>query len=162
MALSKPGNTLPWIEMPVVDEPGMVMRWIIDTGMQRGIAGEDARSHVWTAYTDRKAFLRSCGIDSVNDIYVLVVTGDGEIVVAVGASDRLGWVEVADRGPGFGGDAEPLFEKFARGQAGDGRPPGTGLGLALARAFLRAMQGDVSACDREGGGAVVRLMAPLA
>ena len=80
MALSKPGNTLPWIEMPVIDEPGMVMRWIIDTGMQRGIAGKDARSHVWTAYTDRKAFLRSCGIDSVNDIYVLVVTGDGEIL----------------------------------------------------------------------------------
>jgi len=27
-----------------------------------------------------RAFLRSCGIDSVNDIYVLVVTGDGEIL----------------------------------------------------------------------------------
>ena len=80
MALSKPGNTLPWIEMPVIDEPGMVMRWIIDTGMQRGIAGKDARSHVWTAYTDRRAFLSSCGIDSVNDIYVLVVTADGTIL----------------------------------------------------------------------------------
>jgi len=80
MALSQPGNTVPWIEMPVIDEPGMVMRWIIDTGMQRGIAGEDARSHVWTAYTDRKAFLRSCRIDSVNDIHVLVVTRDGAIL----------------------------------------------------------------------------------
>jgi K+-sensing histidine kinase KdpD len=88
--------------------------------------------------------------------------GGSEIVVAVGASDGLGWVEVADHGPGFGGDAEPLFEKFARGQAGDGRPPGTGLGLALARAFLRAMQGDVTACDRDSGGAIVRLTAPLA
>jgi len=80
MALSQPETKLPWIEMPVIDEPGMVMRWIIDTGMQRGIPGKDARSHVWTAYTDRKAFLRSCGIDSVKDIQVLVVTRDGTIL----------------------------------------------------------------------------------
>ena len=80
MGLTKPGNTLPWIEMPVIDEPGMVMRWIIDTGMQRGIPAKDARSHVWTAYTDRKAFLESCGIDSVDDIHVLVVARDGAIL----------------------------------------------------------------------------------
>jgi len=80
MKLTQPGNTLPWIEMPVIDEPGMVMRWIIDTGMQRGIPGKDARGHVWTAYTDRKAFLKSCGIDSVNDIHVLVVARDGAIL----------------------------------------------------------------------------------
>lgn len=48
--------------------------------MQRGIPGQDARSHVWTAYTDRKAFLESCGIDSVNEIHVLVVTRDGAIL----------------------------------------------------------------------------------
>jgi hypothetical protein len=66
--------------MPVIDEPGMVMRWIIDTGMQRGIPDQDIRSHVWTAYTDRKAFLTSCGIDSVSDIHVLVVARDGRIL----------------------------------------------------------------------------------
>ena len=80
MELTKPGNTVPWIEMPVIDEPGMVMRWIIDAGMQSGIPGKDARSHVWTAYTDRKAFLTSCGIDSVQDIHVLVVARDGAIL----------------------------------------------------------------------------------
>jgi len=80
MGLTKPGNTLPWIEMPVIDEPGMVMRWVIDTGMRSGIPGKDARSHVWTAYTDRQAFLKSCGIDSVKDIHVLVVARDGAIL----------------------------------------------------------------------------------
>jgi hypothetical protein len=35
---------------------------------------------VWTAYTDRQAFLQSCGIDSVQDIHVLVVTRDGAIL----------------------------------------------------------------------------------
>ena len=80
MGLSRPGNTVPWVEMPVIDEPGMVMRWIIDTGMQRGIPGNEARSHVWTVYTDRKAFLKSCGIDSVADIHTLVVTREGTIL----------------------------------------------------------------------------------
>lgn len=82
MGLTEPGNRLPWIEMPVIDDPGMVMRWIIDTGMQRGIADKNARGHVWTAYTDRKAFLKSCGIDSVADIHVLVVARDGTILAS--------------------------------------------------------------------------------
>jgi hypothetical protein len=80
MGLAQPGNTVPWIEMPVIDEPGMVMRWIIDTGMQRGIPDKEVRSHVWTVYTDRKAFLTACGIDSVDVIHVLVVARDGTIL----------------------------------------------------------------------------------
>lgn len=80
MGLARPDNTLPWVEMPVIDEPGMIMRWVIDTGMQRGIPGKDARSHVWTAYTDRKGFLKSCGIESMSDIHVLVVARDGTIL----------------------------------------------------------------------------------
>jgi len=80
MRLAEPESRLPWIEMPVIDEPGFVMRWIIDTGMQRGIPGKDARSHVWTVYTDRQAFLKSCGIDSVREIHLLVVKRNGEIL----------------------------------------------------------------------------------
>ena len=80
MGLTQPANTLPWIEMPVIDEPGVVMRWIIDTGMQRGIPDREVRGHVWTAYTDRKKFLASCGIDSMLEIHVLVVARDGRIL----------------------------------------------------------------------------------
>ena len=80
MGLTKPENPLPWVEMPVIDEPGMVMRWIIDTGMQRGIPDREIRSHVWTAYTDRTRFLASCGVDSMADIHVLVVARDGTIL----------------------------------------------------------------------------------
>ena len=80
LGLTQPANTLPWIEMPVIDEPGMVMRWIIDTGMQRGIPDREIRSHVWTVYTDRAKFLASCGIDSMADIHVLVVARDGTIL----------------------------------------------------------------------------------
>jgi phosphoribosylformimino-5-aminoimidazole carboxamide ribonucleotide (ProFAR) isomerase len=80
MGLTQPTNTLAWIEMPVIDEPGMVMRWIIDTGMQRGIPDQEIRSHVWTVYTDRAKFQASCGIESMADIHVLVVARDGTIL----------------------------------------------------------------------------------
>ena len=71
-------------------------------------------------------------------------------------------LDVIDHGPGFGGPAEPLFEKFARGVAGDGRPPGAGLGLAIARSYLQAQGGRIEAGDQPDGGARVRLVLPLA
>jgi len=80
LGLTRRGNQLPWVEMPVIDDPGVVMRWIIDTGMQRGIPDREIRSHVWTVYTERKAFLESCGIESVDAIHVLVVTREGEVL----------------------------------------------------------------------------------
>jgi two-component system sensor histidine kinase KdpD len=82
--------------------------------------------------------------------------------IRAGRADGMGWVEVLDEGPGFAGAAEPMFEKFVRGHQGDGRPPGVGLGLSIARGFLEAQGGRVEAGDRPGGGACVRLLAPLA
>ena len=66
-------------------------------------------------------------------------------------------VVIGDRGPGFGGDPERFFEKFVRGAEGDGRAPGLGLGLAIARAFMESQNGAVAAANRAGGGAEVRL-----
>jgi len=83
--------------------------------------------------------------------------------VRAGAADGEGWVEVEDEGPGFAGPVEPLFARFTRGVAGDGRPPGLGLGLSIARGFMGAMGGRVEAANRDDGeGARVRLVAPLA
>jgi two-component system sensor histidine kinase KdpD len=83
--------------------------------------------------------------------------------IRAGREDGMGWVEVLDEGPGFAGSSEALFEKFVRGREGDGRPPGVGLGLSIARGFLEAQGGRVEATDRlDGAGARVRLLAPLA
>jgi hypothetical protein len=80
LGLDQPANTIPWIEMPLIDNPGMFMRWFIDTGMRGGIKGRFQRSHVWTAYTDKKAFLQFCGITSEGEIRVLVVDRTGTIL----------------------------------------------------------------------------------
>ncbi len=69
-------------------------------------------------------------------------------------------VDVADRGPGLGDNPERLFQKFVRGVSGDGRTPGLGLGLALARGFMESQGGTLSAANREGGGAIFSLAFP--
>jgi two-component system sensor histidine kinase KdpD len=61
-------------------------------------------------------------------------------------------ISVSDRGPGFPMEsAERLFEKFYRG---DGRKTGgLGLGLSIARGFVEAHGGKLTAENRDGGGA---------
>ena len=46
-----------------------------------------------------------------------------------------------------------MFERFHRGRAGRAGPPGTGLGLPIARELMRRWGGDVTLANREGGGA---------
>jgi two-component system sensor histidine kinase KdpD len=78
-------------------------------------------------------------------------------VSAQGAAE----IEVADRGPGIpAGDEERIFEKFYRG--GDGtRASGTGLGLAVCQAIVRAHGGTITATNRPGGGAILRFTLPF-
>lgn len=83
--------------------------------------------------------------------------GGTEISVSARCEDHALLVEVADGGPGLGDNPERLFEKFVRGVASDGRAPGLGLGLALARSFMESQGGSANAANREGGGAVFTL-----
>jgi len=53
-------------------------------------------------------------------------------------------LQVADDGPGLPpGDAEVLFQPFARGQ-GEGGPSGSGLGLSICRAVAELHGGHIS------------------
>ena len=67
-------------------------------------------------------------------------------------------VEVLDAGPGIGEDERELvFERFHRGRAGRAGPPGTGLGLPIARELARQWGGEVTLANRPAGGAVATL-----
>jgi two-component system sensor histidine kinase KdpD len=69
-------------------------------------------------------------------------------------------LSVSDRGPGFPMEsAEKLFEKFYRG---DGRKTGgLGLGLSIARGFVEAHGGKLTAENRDGGGARFIIWLPV-
>src|SRR4051812_15852890 len=69
-------------------------------------------------------------------------------------------ISVSDRGPGFAPElGERVFEKFYRG---DGRRAGgLGLGLAIARGFVEAHGGKLTAENRDGGGARFTIDVPV-
>lgn len=71
-------------------------------------------------------------------------------------------ISVADTGPGIDESlGNKAFEPFVQGP-GDGEARGAGLGLAIARRLIEAMDGSVTLESGLGGGAVARLRAPVA
>lgn len=72
-------------------------------------------------------------------------------------------ISIADEGEGIPPDEiEAIFDKFYRVSAGDRRPAGTGLGLAVCRGFVEAFGGHISAANRlHGRGAVFTITLPI-
>jgi two-component system, OmpR family, sensor histidine kinase KdpD len=73
------------------------------------------------------------------------------------------WVlEVLDRGPGIPrGDEERIFDRFYRAPGlRESAVPGVGIGLAVCRGLVQAHGGQLTAANREGGGAVFRVTLP--
>ena len=62
-------------------------------------------------------------------------------------------IQVMDRGTGFPeSELSSVFNKFYRGK--DSKTGGTGLGLSIVRGFVEAHQGNVTAENRQNGGAL--------
>jgi two-component system sensor histidine kinase KdpD len=75
------------------------------------------------------------------------------------AAERL-VISVSDRGPGLpAGSAERVFEKFYRGD--DRKTGGLGLGLSIARGFVEAHGGRLTAENRSTGGARFVMALPV-
>ncbi|CAA9363114.1 MAG: hypothetical protein AVDCRST_MAG68-4626, partial [uncultured Gemmatimonadetes bacterium] len=88
-------------------------------------------------------------------------TETGAVCVSAGLDGDRGWIEVRDTGPGLpGGSEEAVFEEFLQLAPKGKREPGTGLGLAIARRLARAMDGDLTARNLDGGGAAFTLYLP--
>jgi two-component system OmpR family sensor kinase len=94
----------------------------------------------------------------------LAHTPDGTAVrVSTGISGRMGFIEVADDGPGIpAGESTRVFDRFYqadRSRSGGG----TGLGLAIVRAIAEALGGSAEVVARgSGAGATLRVNIPLA
>lgn len=86
--------------------------------------------------------------------------GRPEIAVAGACDGELWHLTVADRGAGLApGDAERVFEPFARGR--DARAPGAGLGLALCRAVAERAGGRIWVEAPPGLGCTFHVVLPL-
>ena len=89
-----------------------------------------------------------------------VVQGHGPraIIIRTGPANGQAEVTVADTGPGIPrGKREEIFDPFFTTKAG-----GMGMGLAIVRTIVRAHGGWIWAEDAVGGGAVFRVILPLA
>ena len=68
-------------------------------------------------------------------------------------------IEISDRGPGF---SDEMISRFGQPYSSTKGRPGGGLGLFLLVNVLRKLGGSASVANRDAGGAVVRIMLPLA
>jgi len=86
----------------------------------------------------------------------------GSIVVRTSAvTDDAFRLEVEDTGIGIAPDQiERLFLKFEQLDTGAGKPPGTGVGLALTRKIVEAQGGSVGVRSRLGEGSVFHAVLP--
>ncbi len=77
------------------------------------------------------------------------------------SDDRLEF-SVEDNGPGIDPlDLPLIFEKFYRGKRSSGKRKGSGMGLAIIRAILKAHGGGIEVSNVPGGGARFRFWVPL-
>jgi hypothetical protein len=52
---------------------------MLNEGMRMGIPDQKARKNTITLYLDKPSFLKHLGIDSEEEIQILLVTGDGKV-----------------------------------------------------------------------------------
>ena len=86
------------------------------------------------------------------------------VQLRVSTSTDTATVEVIDHGPGISEqDRSRVFERFFRADTSRARASGgSGLGLSIVAALVKAHQGSVTVEETPGGGATFRVALPLA
>lgn len=85
-----------------------------------------------------------------------------EIIVEPAAGGRQS-LSLLDRGPGLGElDAQIIFQRFGQGERSrTAQQHGFGLGLYIVKSYVELMRGEVTASNRDGGGAVFTCLLPV-
>ncbi|MFB3812931.1 MAG: DUF4118 domain-containing protein [Terriglobales bacterium] len=84
------------------------------------------------------------------------------ILISAEAADGFLTTSVADRGAGIDEtEQRAVFERFYRGRGQRSAVPGTGMGLAIAKAILEAHGGSITVTSQLGRGSTFRFTLPL-
>ncbi|NNF70099.1 MAG: hypothetical protein HKN01_10025 [Acidimicrobiia bacterium] len=75
--LGQSNESFAYFEVPFIDVKWRPARGFIDGGMRAGIADAEVQATTVTVYGRRGPWLRRLGVDSLDDIVVLLVDGDG-------------------------------------------------------------------------------------
>lgn len=68
-----------YVELPVIYRMGPLGQWMLNEGMRAGIPNQKARERTITLYLNKSNFLSQLGIDSQDQIQILLVDRQGEI-----------------------------------------------------------------------------------
>ncbi len=106
-------------------------------------------------------------VEKVERIYFNIMSNafkftpdNGSITVTVSCDNNMLIVKVADTGRGMNAeDMKRVFERFY--QAETVRPQGSGIGLAVSKAFATMHGGDITVDSHEGEGSVFTLTIPV-
>ncbi|WP_225205919.1 hybrid sensor histidine kinase/response regulator [Novosphingobium huizhouense] len=105
--------------------------------------------------TDQKR-LRQVLINLISN--AIKFTDAGSVTLRLRCTGEVTRFEVEDTGPGIApADRERVFAPFERGEDADGRGSGFGLGLAITRAIVQILGGDIAIVDAPRGGAMFRV-----
>jgi hypothetical protein len=77
LAVEQPG--LRYYELPTIKEMGRVMRWVINSGMARGIEDAKARAATITLFIDKGPFIQALSIRTEEAINLVVVDRAGRV-----------------------------------------------------------------------------------
>jgi signal transduction histidine kinase len=93
------------------------------------------------------------GIDAMTDMSA----GSRNISIRTSRAEKFAELSVSDRGPGIPEEKlKEIFEPFYTSKA-----EGMGMGLSIARTIIEAHNGQISAKNRDHGGASIRIRLPL-
>ena len=85
----------------------------------------------------------------------------GTIDVLAAVSNGRFQLTVSDTGPGIPpADIGRVFERFYRVDKSRTRPGGTGLGLSIVKHLVQVLDGEVTASNQDGGGAIFTVVLP--
>ncbi|MET0311629.1 MAG: hypothetical protein ABW051_06225 [Burkholderiaceae bacterium] len=74
-----------WVRMPVLADPGdAASRTMVESRLLARFQGHNDHARLLPVFTDRAAFVRSAGLESVEQVYAIVLNRQGEVLARAG------------------------------------------------------------------------------